>query len=1120
MNIPAETPYNYPLDQGGDGSSSNAFRCAAANSLPSAGYVYEFTSTPGVGWQTALIVQKSTDGASTNTFPWATDKCFGHNTEYQAMLMSFGGTVANPQWAYEGDAVNPQRRRDTSLGGFAGHPSYYGHYLNWYYANNSEPHSAADPFIQGHNPLDRGPNDKGTEKDAANSRMVIMAEFLVANVGLMSSGGALTDAAQVAVAIFDPEVDVNSKNPATLNYTLANDSTPSNLRIASGFKEVNNNNFSTDINNLTNSYTPGAIDWQGLRAAPDDQSLRANTSLARGLKQAARYFLEDGSATGEVLTLSSANAIAKNSNVSTINTFSLFNEEPVYTPKGAKPLLNDRVQSCLKNHVVVITDGLSRTTLDGLNVSGFSPDNPGPILAAWGDNIVDSEQVNPASLTDFADVASALYDMDLRPDIEDFDNNISTYVFGMQPSSSDETYLRKAATDGGGLYFGVEGAFYPFRSVMEEQLAAIIADIRAQGTAISGSAAKQVFSTDSLEAGTKMYQTRFNTTGWYGSLQSYDLDDSTGAVQYPYNWEANKMLPSPSSRQIFTKGTAGAVAFKSTNLSDLTATQQNDLAEVPAGSGLTASNMIDYLRGDQRQEGVLTTNFRSRPRALLGDIIHSEPKFVGAPNMPYSEANFAGYTAFKTAQAGRTPMVYVGANDGMLHAFYASTGVEAWAYIPQAVFASGESEGLSALASQNFDTDHRYYVDGSPVIVDAFFDHDGDTVASWRTVLIGTMRAGARGLFALDITDPVPLSGGNVDFSELLLWEKSGFDLTDGINDEFAGIGYVFGDPSVVKLSDGKWGVAFGNGYNSGGDKAALYVLDVTDGSQISKVEVESNNASANGMSQAKVLDLDGDGAADRIYAGDLLGNMWAFESFTNSGSADWRSAYATGANPKALFSGGDPITTAPVLMAHPDNLNAPNIVVLFGSGKLLEVTDLNTLVDSGVYGVFDTGTGGLNRSDLLARSLSTSGTDRSLGDATTTLNPASHDGWYFDLDAAERTVTDPRLYRGVFFFSSMAPSDVECDLGGDSWLMTVDPLTGLAPDFAVIDSNQDGVRNGSDIGDIAAYLRGVTTTPAILDNRMYVPGTANKGNAKEFELGSPESGSTDRLTWEELFRN
>jgi type IV pilus assembly protein PilY1 len=691
----------------------------------------------------------------------------------------------------------------------------------------------------------------------------------------------------------------------------------------------------------------------------------------------------------------------------------------------------------------------------------------------------------------------------------------------MQPSAEDEDYLKAAALAGGGLYFGVDQAFYPFRAVMEEQLAEIIADIRAQGTAITGTAAKPVFSSDRLEADTAMYQSRFSTVGWYGSLKGYDLNDTTGEIQYPANWEASDELPTHSQRNIFTKGLAGAEAFTSANLAQFTAIQRGDLEEVPASSGFTASDMIEYIRGNQSHEGVLDTDFRSRPRSLLGDMVNSAPVYVGAPDMYYSESNHTGYTDYKTDKLSRSPMVYVGANDGMLHAFNAITGVEEWAYIPQAVFKGGKDEGLSALAHKTFNNDHRYYVDGTPVVVDVYIDHDGANTAEddsdgkqWRTVLIGTMRGGAAGIFALDVTDPIP--AGGVDFDELLLWELSGSDLIG----DFAEIGNIYGDPSVVKLDDDRWGVVFGNGYNGSTNKAALYVLDVVDGSLISKIAVEENNAATNGLAQPKVVDLDGNGTADRIYAGDLLGNMWAFEAYLSGTDSHWRSVFAGGNGPIPLFSGGDPITKVPVLMEHPDGLGSPNLVVLFGTGKLLETTDLTTMVDSGIYGVFDRGVGGLSRVNLVERDLITSGDSRQFDTSSVALSAASESGWYFDLEAGERAVTNPRLYRGVLFLSTMTPSDGDCDLGGDSWLLTVDPVSGAAPDFAVLDTNDDGIRNGDDIGDIGVNLRGVTTTPAILSDRLYLPGTAKRGNAVEFELGSPSSSNTDMLTWEEIFRN
>ena len=141
--------------------------------------------------------------------------------------------------------------------------------------------------------------------------------------------------------------------------------------------------------------------------------------------------------------------------------------------------------------------------------------------------------------------------------------------------------------------------------------------------------------------------------------------------------------------------------------------------------------------------------------SVLGDIIDSQPVYVQAPFANYAEN---GYDTFKAANAGRTPMLYVGANDGMLHAFYATenmtdplAGTEAWAVIPSAVLPN-----LYKLADSSYSRgQHEFLVDGTPVVGDAFIG------GAWKTILVGGLNAGGKGYYALDVTNagalPVPL---------------------------------------------------------------------------------------------------------------------------------------------------------------------------------------------------------------------------------------------------------------------------------------------------------------------------------------------------------------------------
>lgn len=1113
MNMLPETPYNYPSWAGGDGAA-HAFSCEDSDATvldTDAYYEFQMDAVGDAGLNvtgTAQIIQwtfkgKNKQSATLSFGPNGGDHCFGDQLNYKAFLGAYGGTTGTPQW----NAVSGGE----SLGGFAEHSNYVGHYLNFYFANSTFTGpltQISDDYASYGLPKNHGANHFGQ-----STRLDVITQFLYGDIGLFSSGGAMIDAAKVSLATFQPDYTLFTPG-------IENSSTTSNLRILAPFVELDGSgsgDHTAAAIGLGANYNPGYDFGDPGETSAGDKYPRANTSLARGLKQAARYFLEDGSSTAGDIELTSSGAITA-AGSDTLDAFSIFDEEPVYTT-GAPKASSDPglVQSCLKNHVVVLTDGVSRTTDNLLEANGFTTDDPGAILASWVDGARDLDQASLVFPSDFIDTAAALYDMDLPTGAsDDFDNNISTYIFGIQPDDEDKAYLESAATAGGGLYFDVPSAFYPFRATMIEALAAIAEDIYGQGTALSGSASKPVFNTNDFTADSVMYQSRFSTNDWRGELSAYNLDDITGEAVYPAIWNASEELPSAAARNIFTIGTGDApIAFTFGNWGQMTAQQQADLKELPTGSALTEEEMIDYLRGSDTYAGFLDTDFRLRQRSKLPDFINSKATYVQAPNSQYAN-NVNGYDNFVTAQASRRAMIYIGGNDGMLHAFDAETGAEQWAYIPKAMFKDSPEEGMSALADHNYKKNHRYFVDGSVEAFDVFIDI-GNGSAEWRTILIGTYRAGARGIFALDVTDPVPSSGSGVDFSELFLWEVSDTDLIGDLDD----IGHIYGIPSVVLQPDGKWAVIFGNGYNGDGESGAFYALDATDGSLISTVPVASTSTEVNGLAEVRAVDLNGDNIADRAYAGDLLGHMYAFEPYDDSGTTKWRSVYTQGSHAEPLVSVGDPITTAPVLSLYSGSNTskaAPEVVVLFGAGKLLEVEDVQIVDGSGqvngIYGVFDFGVSALDKTDLMERTLTTNTLTRSVDNTT---QMTSEMGWFFELPEHERVVVNSRLFRGAFFLSTMTPSDPsasECSLGGDSWLLAVDPLQGYAPNFEIIPQAKD-TNNDGQIDEMAIKLPGVTTTPAILGNMMFIPGTARKGKAEEVPLGFPPAG-VKILTWEE----
>jgi len=683
-----------------------------------------------------------------------------------------------------------------------------------------------------------------------------------------------------------------------------------------------------------------------------------------------------------------------------------------------------------------------------------------------------------------------------------------------------------------------------------------ILDAVAGGIAQSGSAAAVSFSTGSLTEGSQLYQTKFNAKDWSGDLVAYRLksDGSLGSKV----WSAAKKLDATGSgsRVMMTlgskKGTAVGVPFR---WGLITSDQQNDLRTDPDGARGPVSKgvaRLEYLRGNRAHEGK-GFGFRVRGSAL-GDIWHSSAVYVGKParGWPDSGGGFPEgsnkYSVFASAQSSRTPVVYVGANDGFLHGFRASDGKEVMAYAPNTLFSNSISAGFHRLSDPNFNH-NNLYVDGTPTVSDAFFAGLNAKTKTWRTVLAGTLGGGGRGLFALDVTDPSMFRESNA--AKTVLWEFT--------NGHDAHLGYTYSRPTIALMNNGRWALITGNGLEDtatdrSGGQAQLFILYLdggidgtwTYGSDYLRIPTGSGSTSSrNGLFSPAVVDLDRNGTADRIYAGDLNGSLWSFD-VSNSADTKWSLAD----NGQALFTGtsGQAVTTKPTVINHPTvtDGSAPNLMVLFGTGRFLADADKTRSNAQSFYGVWDNGTTGLTRADLASQTFF-------LNDASKrarVLDPylkvhyekmrKRQYGWYIDLPAKGERVVSEALVRGkIVYFNTIIPDVSVCASGGGGWEMSVDVENGGSPDAPVFDFNEDGVvavsgdtasvsrRNRAKGQENTAYAgkkleeeKGMPAGPSIIGNRRFTPGSATDEGAEMEEtlLITNEATVTGRLSWEQLF--
>lgn len=441
---------------------------------------------------------------------------------------------------------------------------------------------------------------------------------------------------------------------------------------------------------------------------------------------------------------------------------------------------------------------------------------------------------------------------------------------------------------------------------------------------------------------------------------------------------------------------------------------------------LTPANLVKFLRGqtgyeDRASNGSDNRIFRAR-EATLGDAVESQPTYLAKPPFNYADS---GYGAFAAANASRTKVVFLGANDGMLHTFDANSGQELWTYVPSQVVPN-----MWKLADKNYTTLHSYYVNGSSVIGDAYFD------GGWHTILVGSLRGGGRGYYALDVTSPT---------SPALLWE---FTPTQD-----ADVGYSFGDAIITKRpSDGKWVVLVTSGYNNtgpGSGRGYLYVLDAKDGTVLTKIDTGAGDTTTpSGLSRiaAWVDNAAQNNTTTWVYGGDLIGNLWRFNLANNTVFK-----FAVLKDPG---SGLQPITTAPEL----SEVNGKRVVYV-ATGKYLEPSDLTTTQKQTIYAIKDDDeTTTLNdpRGSLTVRTFSTAGATRTVNSAISCQNWsfASQRGFYLDLpdlktvgatSASERAHVNPQLFFGTLLVPSTVPASDVCSPGGYGWLNFIDSETGCA---------------------------------------------------------------------------
>lgn len=687
---------------------------------------------------------------------------------------------------------------------------------------------------------------------------------------------------------------------------------------------------------------------------------------------------------------------------------------------------------CQKNYGVVISAGIAdhdrQFPLNDPQGQGRLPNWDG-----IGNDGVERE--GQALLLD--DLAKFAFDIDLRGSgvdkagkswaAVDFPRQyLNTFTVGFSPRSP---LLMDAANYG-------EGEYFQARTNLEQRLAGVLGEGVAHGVSAGGGVLDS--------AAGRYYQSQYDPSDWHGTIRAYGID-SRGAVdsRLPL-WSTDTTLiagAAPGTFQTWNNASRRPVRLAH---GELSAAQRAELdLSLPPGVG-----GADLLRWSQGQP---IAGLRLR-RQVLGDIVHS-PLVLASPSQrnaadSAADADYSRYLAHKlTEMASR---LLVNANDGFFNVLDPESGARLYAYMPSSALG-----GLAQVADERYRQGerHRFLVDGPVAVFDAQLD------GAWQTLALAGAGAGGKSVFAVRLFDA--LHGNRPD----ALWEVSAPAQAQA-NHPFNDLGYAYASAQVARLADGRWAAFIGNGYGSHSGVAALYVLDLRDGSLIREIVIDDQPD--NGLSSVS-LRVNARNEVQAAYAGDLKGRMWKFE-LGSADSAHWGLAFAG----QPLFStpGGarQPISVAPQLLDHPRG----GKLLLFGTGKLNETGDKQSRARQGFYGVWDAegSSGGITEGQLQVQGLEAGFSAPAGNFLRSTRNEVNYPvqrGWYLPLAqdnllTGERVLREATLVAGRLVFSTVQlEADDPCSSTASGKLIELEAFSGKMLDAAVLDTNGDGVVDDQD---------------------------------------------------------
>jgi type IV pilus assembly protein PilY1 len=751
---------------------------------------------------------------------------------------------------------------------------------------------------------------------------------------------------------------------------------------------------------------------------------------------------------------------------------------------------------CQKNYGVVITDGLP--TYDRT----FPSNDPQGLnrLPNWDGVNNDGNNLNGDGEGDtlyLDDIAKFAFDIDMRStgtdaagkswNAVDFPKqNMNTYTVGFTAANQ---MLSDAANYGQGKYYQATDS-----AGLNSALSSALSDI----TSKAGSGGGGVASGATLASNSSYFQTSYDPKDWRGTIKSFGFTSAGTVNTAATQWTTDTTIVPGATAPTYQSWNTLTNAPVTLAYTSFSAAQQTSLSQ-SLPTGINGNDLVEWSKGTNK------TGLKVRS-VLLGDIVNS-PLVLASPTDKTAsdlvgDSTYSTYLSTKSTNMSAS--LVVNANDGFANVINSANGVRRYAYMPSSVLPS-----LRYIADPTYinGVSHKFLVDGQVGVFDAQFS------SAWKTLAIGGTGAGGKTFYALQLFDA---SLGNVFKA---LWEISAPATATPAN-VFNDLGYAYARPEVARLADGRWAAFISNGYGSNTGVAALYVVDVRDGSLIKKIVVDSTDTT-NGLSSVK-LRVNSQNVVQAAYGGDLKGRLWKFD-LSATAPDTWGVAFS--GKPLFTTAGGatQPITVQPLLA---DN-SLGGKEVFFGTGKFNETADKTNKDLQAFYAVWDAegGSGQITVSSLQAQAVTGVFSGSSGQFITTSQNDVTYPaekGWYLPLVynnvlTGERVINQANLVLGRIVFTTASVDTTDpCASFGTGKLVELDAFSGKMLNYAVLDTNNDMTVDSNDIVSSGVIINSGNPTLNAVVNGGTRKVVSNSGGGVD-TLVEKSGGGSRRIMWRQI---